>query len=180
MKLSPNLRCLAYPKNNPLTVKLHSVPEIALYQPDIPQNTGTIIRLATCFGTRVHLIEPLGFVFSNRSLKRAGMDYLEQASIIRHSDWPSFNQKRIEMGQRLVLFTTKAECNHIEFEFQSDDLILMGRESAGVPEEVHSTVDARLKIPMVTGMRSLNVAVATAIALGEAYRQTDSFSKIAT
>lgn len=146
---------------------------IALYQPDIPQNTGTILRLAACFGTGIDIIEPCGFVWDDRRLRRAGMDYLELAHLRRHGSWTSFLAERQE--GRLVLLSTRADRPHFEFRFRSDDILLLGRESAGVPEDVHTMADDRLRIPMVPGVRSLNVALSAALVLGEALRQTGGF-----
>lgn len=147
------------------------MPDIALYQPDIPQNTGTLLRLAACMDVTVHLIEPAGFPLSDHSLKRAGMDYIERAKLQRHMDWASFRQWQTSENKRLILMTTKASAPYTQFNFQENDLILMGRESSGVPDEVHAAADARLLIPMKNGMRSLNMAVSTGMVLGEALRQ---------
>ena len=149
---------------------------LVLYQPDIPQNTGTMLRLCACLGVEVHVIEPTGFDLSDRALRRAGMDYLAQLRPIRHLSWDKFVAWRAEAGRRLVLATTKAALPYADFAFADGDLILMGRESAGVPETVHAAADARLTIPMVAGMRSLNVATAAAMILGEALRQTSRFA----
>jgi len=146
---------------------------IALYQPDIPQNTGAILRLAACFNIGVDIIEPCGFVWDDRRLRRAGMDYMELAQVRRHTSWPDFQANR-EPG-RLILLTTRSQTSHLTFRFRPDDTILLGRESAGVPEAVHDAVPDRLRIPLVANARSLNVALAGAIVLGEALRQTDGF-----
>ena len=153
------------------------MPDIALYQPDIPQNTGTILRLAACTGTGVHLIEPAGFPISDSALKRAGMDYLERAAMTRHLDFGHFDKWRSEAGKRLVLLTTKAASPYTDFVFSPGDILMMGRESSGVPDDVHACADARLTIPMAEGLRSLNVAVSAAMVLGEALRQTGTFPK---
>jgi tRNA (cytidine/uridine-2'-O-)-methyltransferase len=153
---------------------------IALYQPDIPQNAGNILRLGACLAAPVHLIGPAGFDMSDRALRRAGMDYLGQARIVRHLDWPSFEAARRASGHRLVLLTTRAEMAYTDFGFSPGDILLFGRESAGVPDEIHAAADARLLIPMRPGMRSLNVASAAAMALGEALRQTGAFAGIAS
>jgi len=145
---------------------------IALYQPDIAQNTGTILRLAACLGVESHIIEPAGFPTSDRAFRRAGMDYLDQVQVLRHVTWAAFEQWRREHGLRLVLFTTQAERSYLDHRFSGNDVLLFGRESAGVPEEVHAAADARLLIPMRPGLRSLNVAMACAMAVGEALRQT--------
>jgi tRNA (cytidine/uridine-2'-O-)-methyltransferase len=144
---------------------------IALYQPDIAGNTGTILRLGACLGIAVDVIEPAGFDMSDRALKRAGMDYLEIAALIRHMDFATFEQWRRGEGRRLILFTTKADLPYTGFDFAASDILLFGRESAGVPEHVHDAADARLAIPMPGGGRSLNVALAAAMAAGEAMRQ---------
>lgn len=144
---------------------------IALYQPDIPGNTGTILRMAACFGIGVDVIEPAGFDISDRALKRAGMDYLEQAALTRHANWEQFQQWRLSEKRRLLLFSTKAAEPYTQFSFRRGDILLLGRESAGVPDEVHLAADARLIIPMVPGARSLNLALSAAIATGEALRQ---------
>lgn len=151
------------------------MPDLALYQPDIPQNTGTILRMAACLGISVHLIEPAGFALSDKNFKRAGMDYLDRACLVRHIDWAAFETWRLEQRRRLVLMTTRGATPYADFAFSADDILLMGRESAGVPEEVHLAADARLVIPMVEGARSLNIALSAAMVAGEALRQTGSF-----
>jgi tRNA (cytidine/uridine-2'-O-)-methyltransferase len=154
--------------------KGHHRMQIALFQPDIPQNTGTILRLCACLGVAAHIIEPAGFPVSDRHFRRAGMDYLDQVTIMRHDSWSKFQQWRNEAGFRLILFTTKAACCYLDHRYGADDILLFGRESAGVPDEVVAAAEARLVIPIKPGMRSLNVAVAAAMALGEALRQTGS------
>jgi tRNA (cytidine/uridine-2'-O-)-methyltransferase len=146
---------------------------LALFEPDIPQNTGALIRLGACLGVPVDIIEPCGFLWSEPKLKRAGMDYLGSADVTRHASWAAFCATRTDA--RLVLLTTKAAEPYLGFQFASSDILLLGRESAGVPAEVHDRADARLKIPMRTGLRSLNVALAGAIVLAEALRQTGGF-----
>ena len=148
--------------------------QIALFQPDIPQNTGTILRLCACLGVAAHIIEPAGFPVSDRHFRRAGMDYLDQVSLMRHDCWSRFEQWRNDAGYRLILFTTKGATPYLEYRYGAADILLFGRESAGVPEEVVSKADARLVIPIKPGLRSLNVAMAAAMALGEALRQTGS------
>lgn len=145
---------------------------LALFEPDMPPNTGAMLRLGACLGVAVDIIEPCGFPFSDRAMRRAGMDYIDQASIRRHADWSAFETWRRETGQRLVLLTTKAAIDYTAFAFQHDDILLLGRESAGVPGHVHAAADARLIVPMRPGLRSLNVAMAAAMVLGEALRQT--------
>jgi tRNA (cytidine/uridine-2'-O-)-methyltransferase len=147
---------------------------IALFEPDIPQNTGTILRLAACLGVEAHIIEPAGFPTSDRAFRRAGMDYLELVSIVRHASWDAFEAWRKRERARLVLFTTGARVSYLDHAFRPDDVLLFGRESAGVPEKVHQAADARLVIPMRDGLRSLNVAMACAMAVGEALRQTSN------
>ena len=149
---------------------------LALYQPDIAQNTGTILRLCACLGLPAHIIEPAGFPVGDRAFRRAGMDYLDQVSLTRHLDWAAFERWRRTAGHRLVLLTTQATQSFLDFRFRKGDILLLGRESAGVPELVHDAADARLLIPMQAGLRSLNVAVSAAIVATEALRQTDGFS----
>ncbi|HLJ01266.1 MAG TPA: tRNA (cytidine(34)-2'-O)-methyltransferase [Bradyrhizobium sp.] len=149
--------------------------QIALYQPDIPQNTGTILRLCACMGAAAHIIEPAGFAISDRHFRRAGMDYLDQVNWMRHDSWTTFEEWRRQGGYRLLLFTTKGATPYLDFTYQPSDILLFGRETAGVPQAVADTVDARLVIPLKAGLRSLNVAMAAAMALGEALRQTGGF-----
>jgi tRNA (cytidine/uridine-2'-O-)-methyltransferase len=149
------------------------MPEIALYQPDIPPNVGTIVRLGACLGVVIHIIEPAGFAWSERSLHRAALDYADAAAILRHASYEAFCA--FTEGRRQVLLSTKAKLAYTDFTFRRDDLLVMGRETSGVPEEVHRRVEERITIPMRQGMRSLNVAVACAMALGEALRQTGGF-----
>lgn len=148
---------------------------LALYQPDIPQNTGTLLRTAACLGIGVDLIEPAGFAVTDRNLRRAGMDYLDAAVLTRHSGWAAFEAERRASGRRLVLLTTRGATSYVDFAFRDDDVVMVGRESAGVPEEVHTSADARLIVPMRPGMRSLNVAIAAVVVLGEALRQIRGF-----
>ena len=145
---------------------------IALYQPDIPQNAGTILRLCACFGIEAHIIEPSGFPTTDRAFRRAGMDYLDAVEIVRHRSWHDFVSWRSREGHRLILFTTAATASYLDYRYRLDDILLFGRESAGVRREVHDAADARLRIPIREGLRSLNVAVAAALAAGEALRQT--------
>jgi tRNA (cytidine/uridine-2'-O-)-methyltransferase len=148
---------------------------LALFQPDIPQNLGAAIRLGACLGAPVDVIEPCGFPLSDRALKRAALDYAQIADVTRHPSWSLFRTESARKNSRLVLLTTKGATPLADFRFQADDILLLGRESAGVPEEVHEAADARLVIPLVKGARSLNVVTAAAIALGEALRQTGGF-----
>src|SRR5262249_36043608 len=145
---------------------------IALYQPDIPQNAGTILRMCACFGIQAHIIESAGFPTTDRAFRRAGMDYLDALEIVRHRSWRDFAIWRSREGHRLILFTTAATASYLDYRYRLDDILLFGRESAGVSREVHDAADARLRIPIREGLRSLNVAVAAALAAGEALRQT--------
>jgi tRNA (cytidine/uridine-2'-O-)-methyltransferase len=145
---------------------------IALFQPDIPPNTGTILRLCACLDVTAHIIEPAGFPTSDRAFRRAGMDYLDRVSLMRHDSFRKFEEWRAEAGHRLLLFTTKGATPYLDFRYQASDILLFGRESAGVTDEVVAAADARLVIPIRPSLRSLNVAVAAAMAVGEALRQT--------
>jgi tRNA (cytidine/uridine-2'-O-)-methyltransferase len=147
---------------------------IALYEPDIPQNTGTILRLCACLGIEAHIIEPAGFPITDRAFRRAGMDYLDQVALTRHGSFETFETWRTHERLSLVLFSTRAERSYLDHVYRTDQVLLFGRESAGVPDSVHKAADARLRIPMQPGMRSLNVALAAAIVAGEALRQTKS------
>ena len=146
---------------------------LALYQPDIPQNTGTILRLAACMNTPVDIIGPAGFDMSDRSLRRSGLDYLDHVDLTRHVSWEAFLLNRKGLG--LILLTSRANSSHVDFAFHKDDVLLLGRESAGVPDHVREAADQTLRIPMRPDMRSLNIAVAAAMVLGEALRQTGGF-----
>lgn len=148
---------------------------LVLYQPDIPPNAGTLIRLGACLGVPVDIIEPCGFSFNDRSFRRAGLDYLDLAEVARHSSWEAYADFRRGRPGRLILMTTRAQQSHHSFSFAAPDSIMLGRETAGVPDVLHAAVDARLRIPMVPGRRALNVAVAGAIAVAEALRQTEQF-----
>jgi len=158
---------------------------IALYQPDIPQNAGAIFRLAACLGIPVDVIEPCGFVLDDRRLRRVAMDYGGQAEIVRHPSWDIYKGSRADTDRRadgdaigrIVLLTTSGATPYTEFTFEASDTLLLGRESAGVPDSVHTAADARLIVPMADGARSLNVVTATAMVLGEALRQTGGFSE---
>jgi tRNA (cytidine/uridine-2'-O-)-methyltransferase len=147
--------------------------EIALYQPDIAPNAATIGRLCACFGLKLTIIEPAGFTFTDSSFRRAGMDYLEHVELTRSNSWTQFQADAKD--RRIILLSTKANQSHVSFEFQAGDILLLGRESAGVPDHVHNAVAERVKIPMQNGMRSLNVAVSAAIVASEALRQLDYF-----
>lgn len=149
--------------------------EIALFQPDIAPNAATIMRLAACFGLRVRIIEPAGFTWSDSALKRAGMDYLAKADLVRDASWEDF--RAATAGRRLVLITTKSQRAYTDFAYAAGDILLLGRESSGVPSAVHAAADVRLTIPMRPGLRSLNVAMACAMVTGEALRQLGGFPK---
>jgi tRNA (cytidine/uridine-2'-O-)-methyltransferase len=146
---------------------------LALFQPDIPQNAGALIRLGACLGVSIDLIEPAGFVVDDRRLTRAALDYFAAADLVRHASWERYLGDR--PPGRLVLLTTRARTRHVDFAFHADDALLLGRESAGVPDEVRQVCDAQLRIPLKPGLRSLNVALAAAMVLGEALRQIDGF-----
>ena len=148
---------------------------LALYQPDIPQNAGAMIRLAACLGVGLDVIEPCGFTFTDRQLKRAAMDYAPLADVRRHASWETFRPVR---GGRLVLLTTAGRIAYTEAAFAADDVLLVGRESAGVPEAVHAAADLAVRVPMREGARSLNVALAASLVLGEALRQTGGFENL--
>ncbi len=149
--------------------------QIALYEPDIPQNTGTILRLCACLRLEAHIIEPAGFPVTDRAFRRAGMDYLDQVALTRHGSFQAFEDWRGSERLKLVLLTTTAETSYLDHNFRDDQVLLFGRESAGVPEPVHAAADARLRIPIAKGLRSLNVAMAAALVAGEALRQTGGF-----
>lgn len=150
---------------------------LALFEPDIPQNTGTIMRLAACLGVALDVIEPCGFPLLDRRLRRAALDYLDRLDWQRHRSWHAYLASRAALADpgRIVLLTTRANDSHLNFKFQASDTLLLGRESLGVPEAVHARADARITVPMRAGLRSLNVALAAAMVLGEALRQTGLF-----
>lgn len=155
---------------------------LALYEPDIPQNCGALIRLAACLGVGLDIIEPCGFLLDDKRLRRAGLDYHARASLRRHRSWTAFQTARqaLQAGRpaRLLLLTTRGDRPYTDFAFAADDVLLLGRESAGVPEEVHTAADARLLVPLQADCRSLNVAQAAAMVLGEALRQTGGFPEM--
>jgi tRNA (cytidine/uridine-2'-O-)-methyltransferase len=146
---------------------------LALYEPDIPQNVGAMVRLGACLGVPLDVIEPCGFAFDPRRLRRVALDYIDHAEIVRHSSWQAYRGAR--GSGRLVLLTTSARTRYCDFDYRSDDTLMVGRESVGVPEMVHEAADARLRVPLRPGLRSLNVAIAAAMALGEALRQINGF-----
>lgn len=148
---------------------------LALYQPDIPQNAGTLIRMAACLGVAVEIVEPAAFDVSDRHFRRAGMDYLERAAVTRHDSFTRFEAWRRAVGHRLVLAETDGTIAHTDFAFRRDDIVMVGRESAGVAEEVYGSADAVVAVPIRPGLRSLNVAVAAALVIGEALRQTGGY-----
>jgi tRNA (cytidine/uridine-2'-O-)-methyltransferase len=145
---------------------------IALYEPDIPQNTGTILRLCACLGCEAHIVEPAGFPVTDRAFRRAGMDYLDHVTIVRHVSFAAFDNWRRGEDSRLLLLTTRSKRSYLDYSYRASDILLLGRESAGVPEAVHAAADERLRVPIRTGLRSLNVAMAAAIVAGEVLRQT--------
>lgn len=149
------------------------VMRLVLYQPDIPQNAGAMMRLTACLGVAMDVIEPCGFVLDDRRLRRTGMDYLDHLDWTRHASWDAYRDS-VQEG-RLLLLTTAGDRDYADFAFDAADRVMVGRESAGVPDAVHSAADARLYVPMQPGMRSLNVALAAAMVLGEALRQTRGF-----
>jgi tRNA (cytidine/uridine-2'-O-)-methyltransferase len=149
--------------------------QIALYQPDIAANAAAVIRLAACLDVPVHVVEPCGFVWDDRRLRRVGMDYLAHARIARHPSWPAFERWRASEGHRLVLLTTGAERPYHETRYRLNDVLLGGRESAGVPDEVRNASDLQVRIPLAPGRRSLNLVTALAMVAGESLRQLDAF-----
>jgi tRNA (cytidine/uridine-2'-O-)-methyltransferase len=151
---------------------------LALYQPDIPQNTGAIIRMAACLDVPVDIIEPAGFPTSDRAFRRAGMDYLDHARLSRHASFDAFRDTILDERRRLVLITTRGDRAYTDWAFDPSDTLLFGRESAGVPDHVHAIADARLVIPMRAGLRSLNLAMAASFVTGEALRQTGAFTPV--
>ena len=152
--------------------------DLALYQPDIAQNAGTLLRLGACLGVAVHIVHPTGFGFSQRGLRRAGLDYLDHAAIVEHDSFGHFSAWLAERRRRLVLLTTRASESAYGFAYAADDVLMLGRESAGVPDAVADAADRRIRIPMRPGLRSINVAVAASMILGEALRQTRHFETL--
>ena len=152
--------------------------ELALYQPDIAQNTGTLLRLGACLGVRLHIIHPTGFPFSRQAVKRGALDYFEHADFVEHTSYGSFAEWRRTAGRRLVLLTTKASESAYATGYADADVLMVGRESAGVPEAVSADADVRVRIPMRAGLRSINVALAATLVLGEALRQTGQIARL--
>ena len=150
---------------------------LALYEPDIAQNFGTMMRFCACMDVPAHIIDPCGFAWNDAKLKRSGMDYIDHVNYQRHDDWAAFHKWKQHTGGRLILLSTKAASPFAEFQFQPDDIVMVGRESAGVPDEVHQASDVRLLIPMKAPMRSLNVAISASMVMSEALRQTNGFPK---
>lgn len=148
---------------------------VALYQPDIPQNAGTIARLCRCMDCDLHIIEPAGFATTEKAFRRAGMDYIDQLNLTRHSAFEQFLMWCESQKRRVVLLTTKANLAHVNFQFEKNDILLLGRESAGVPEHVQNIISQKIKIPMARDVRSLNIAVSCAMVLNEALRQQEGF-----
>jgi|TARA_Y100000031_G_scaffold150789_2_gene190784 tRNA (cytidine/uridine-2'-O-)-methyltransferase len=169
MKKTPTGKSFSDPPDLDISMR------IALYQPDIPGNAGAVMRTAACLGVGVDIIGPSGFAVSDRKLRRAGMDYLDRLDLADHVSWEAYQDSLRDQPGRLVLLTTKAERSYLQFTFRADDILLLGRESAGVPEEVHDAAEHAIKVPMAPGTRSLNVAQALAMVLGEALRQTEGF-----
>ena len=153
--------------------------DLALYQPDIAQNTGAMLRLGACLGVPIHIIHPTGFPFSKKAVKRGGLDYLEHAEFIEHDSYEDFTHWREAAGRRLVLLTTRGAVSAYEAEYRDGDVLMVGRESAGVPDAVAEAADLRVRIPMRQQMRSLNVAMAASLVLGEALRHTGIFKTLA-
>ena len=151
---------------------------IALYEPDIPQNTGTILRTCACLGLEAHIIEPAGFPVTDRAFRRAGLDYLDQVNITRHASFQAFEDWRRQERLSLVLLTTATDASYLDHTYRQDQVLLFGRESAGVPQAVHKAADARLHVPIRDGLRSLNIAVAVAMVAGEALRQTGGLVRL--
>jgi tRNA (cytidine/uridine-2'-O-)-methyltransferase len=149
---------------------------LALFQPDIPQNVGALLRLGACLGVPLDVIEPCGFPFDDARVRRAGMDYIDHVELVRHTSWSAFQRDRAP--GRVVLLTTDGDTRLDAATFRNDDILLLGRESAGVPPEVHAAAGVRLRAPMTAGVRSLNVALAAAIVLGEALRQTGGWKDL--
>ena len=161
--------------NNVTFIDVKSKMRIALYEPDIPKNTGNIFRLGACLGVNIDIIEPTGYIFNDKRFKRSAMDYIKNIEYKRHLDWDTFFVWANSNNFRLILLTTKSDKNYCDYNFQENDILLFGRESAGVPEKVHNAVDEKLTIPMVNGLRSINVSSSVALVVGEACRQLNLF-----
>jgi len=158
--------------------KLALTIDLALYQPDIAANTGTLLRLGACLGVPVHVIHPAGFAITQRNLARSGMDYLDRAQLVEHVSFAAFDVWRKKAGRRLVLLTTKSADSAYGATYKANDILMLGRESAGVPDEIAALADLRVRIPMSPGLRSINVAIAGSMVLGEAMRQTGRFTEL--
>jgi tRNA (cytidine/uridine-2'-O-)-methyltransferase len=158
--------------------KLALTIDLALYQPDIAANTGTLLRLGACLGVPVHVIHPAGFAITQRNLARSGMDYLDRAQLVEHVSFAAFDDWRKKAGRRLVLLTTKSADSAYEATYKASDILMLGRESAGVPDDIAALADLRVRIPMSPGLRSINVAIAGSMVLGEAMRQTGRFTEL--
>jgi tRNA (cytidine/uridine-2'-O-)-methyltransferase len=158
--------------------KLALTIDLALYQPDIAANTGTLLRLGACLGVPVHVIHPAGFAITQRNLARSGMDYLDRAQLVEHVSFAAFNEWRKMEGRRLVLLTTKSADSAYQATYEASDILMLGRESAGVPDDIAALADLRVRIPMSPGLRSINVAIAGSMVLGEAMRQTGRFTEL--
>jgi tRNA (cytidine/uridine-2'-O-)-methyltransferase len=158
--------------------KLALTIDLALYQPDIAANTGTLLRLGACLGVPVHVIHPAGFAITQRNLARSGMDYLDRAQLVEHVSFAAFDEWRKKEGRRLVLLTTKSADSAYQATYEASDILMLGRESAGVPDDIAAQADLRVRIPMSPGLRSINVAIAGSMVLGEAMRQTGRFTEL--
>ena len=154
------------------------MPNLALFQPDIPQNVGAAMRLCACLGMTLDVIEPCAFPWKEKEFRRSGLDYIDHVNVVRHMSWTAFCEAR--KGRRLILLTTKSAVPYTSVTYKDDDILLAGRESAGVPDEVHNAADARILIPMAKGLRSLNVINAASMVAGEALRQTGLFTNAAS
>lgn len=149
--------------------------KLALYQPEIAQNAGTLIRLGACLGFSIEIIEPCGFIMNDKKMKRSGMDYLEKVEVVKHISWQAFKTQFSSTSKRIILLSPVAKSSYTDFKFQADDILLLGRESCGVPDDVRNDCGCSVSIPMTPDCRSLNVAVAAAMVVGEALRQTNQF-----
>jgi tRNA (cytidine/uridine-2'-O-)-methyltransferase len=176
--LSRALRHYTHPTSNQAAKALKIPLDLALYQPDIAQNAGLMLRLGACLGVRVHIIHPTGFPFSARAVKRGALDYIAHADFSEHDSYADFDSWRRGEGRRLVLLTTKAATSAYAAAYEEHDILMVGRESVGVPDPVAADAELRVRIPMREGLRSLNVATAASLVLGEALRQTQGFDQL--